>query len=289
MGVVKPLTDDEKKFIRSKCLDPDWTDKKIAKALNRSIESVRKIRKQENIVKTSSGAVKVDVLPEHAINKSSLDKNQKAACWLRVFRQSERYKRFQDQLTAENLKFFADRWAHYCIQFDDLKTAEESQLETLITYEMLIADNRRNYTAAQKYEKELKKMLEGKLDKDLDLENEKDRFIWEMIESNNRVIREITEEFRDLTKQHEAYFKILNSTREQREQNESIGSDTFLSLVRSLTDADKRREIGKYNELMKIATKEHSKQLKKTHKFADESYSPIIMEGKDYMKDKKDE
>jgi len=289
MNIKNPLTADEKEFIISKSLDPDWTDEQIAKAINRSIESVRKVRKRNNITKTSTGVVKTDTLPANAINKSSMSKEQKAACWLKIFRDSDRYQRFSEQLTPSNLKFFAERWADYCVQFDDLKPAEESQLETLITFEIMLADNRRSYKAAQMHEEDLRQMLNGKNEKELDLNNEQDRFIWEMLESNNRVIREVSEEFRNLTAQHEKYFRILNSTREQREQNEHIGADTFLSLVRLLTEVDKRKEVGKYNELMKEATKKELDRLKKPHKFIDGNYDPIILDGKDYYKGKKND
>lgn len=277
------LSQEDVDYIKDKCVQEGWTDKKIAEVLNRSPGVVAKYRKKFSIVKTIGGAVKTNLLPAHAINKASLTKEQKAACWLQVLMKSQRYARMKQQLTEEHLDFFADRWAYYCIQFDDLSPAEESQLETLISFEIRLAENRKAFTETIKYEKDIMKQLGGNVNVELSLENEKDRFLYEMIANVRKLQQENTEEFNRLTAQHERYFEMLNATRVQREENEKIGADTFLTLVRQLTDADKRREIGKYNELMKIATKKQKNELKKPHKFIDDQYSPIIMEGKDYI------
>lgn len=281
------LSQDDQTIIKQLSLDPNWTDEKIANKIGCSIETVRKYRKKFGISKANSSiTVLEDGMSKDTINKANISEDQKLELWTKLFRKSNRFKRLQKQLLPEDLEYFTELWASYCMQFDDLKPSEEEQLEILVTHKLRIHHLRQDYYDAQLHEDELKKLLkdENGNNKDLSLENEADRWIWETIESHSRVKQDLNKSLMELTKETEKYFKMLNSTREQREQKEQIGAETFTSLVISLTDQMKREEVGKYNEYMKLATQKKMQEFKQPHEFADKNIEPIIMEGIDFQK-----
>lgn len=277
------LTEDEIHVIKTHCVDPNWTDDKIAKKIGRSPEVVRKYRRKFGISK-QSGKVTVTEgsLHKEQINKANLTDDEKIELWQRYFRTTARYKRMQKQLIAEDLDYFCESWAKYCLQFDDLKASEEDQLELLVTYKMRIEDNRKDYKGAQEAEEQLRELGGGGI-KELDLENETDRYTYEMLISNNRTKQELNKAYQELCGQAEKYFKMLNSTREQRELHEKVGAETFVTLVRQMTDQKYREKVGEYNEYMRIATEQHIQKYKDSHEFLDKTIEPIIMEGKDFV------
>lgn len=289
-----PLNLEEKKFIEIHCMEPDWTDERIAKQLGRSTEVVRKYRKQMGVVKDGTGSVVIgkSKLTSTNINKANITDEEKIVAWKSLFRKSARYERLQNQLLPHDLGVFEDVWAKYCLQFNDLKPSEEEQLEMLVSYKLRIDDNRRDYRDIQQQEIDLRaSMLKHGVggEKELNLEDEDHRFMWEMLSSNKRLKQEVNKQLNELNSKYEALFRSLNATREQREQFENIGGDTFFSLVRTMNENDKRREIGKYNELMKLATIKQMNEFKKPHKFINNDIDPIIMDGADYIKEKKKE
>lgn len=279
------LTEDEIHIIKTHCVDPAWTDEKIAQKIGRSAEVVRKYRRKFGISK-QSGKVTVTEgsLHKEQINKANLTDDEKIELWQRYFRTTARYKRLQKQLIADDLDYFCESWAKYCVQFDDLKASEEDQLELLVTYKMRIEDNRKDYKGSQENEERLVRSLGDKgTIEDIDLENENDRYIYEMILSNNRIKQELNKAYQELCGQAEKYFKMLNSTREQRELHEKVGAETFVTLVRQMTDQKHREKVGQYNEYMRIATEQHMQKYKESHEFLDGAIEPIIMEGKDFV------
>ncbi len=280
-----PLSIDEKKFIEIHCLQDNWTDRRIAEELGRDILTVSKYRKKVGIHKGSKGSLKTEIkdIVKTSINKQNLDDAQKIQAHKNTFKRTNRYKALQKQLSETDLEVFVERWGSYSLQFEDMSESEQDILEILISLKLRMEDNRKDYKNAQEYEAELKTKLAGRMDKDLDLENEADRFIYEMMMSNNRAKQELNKDYRETTNKYENYAKMMNATREQRESQQRVGADTFLSLVRMMNDTQRRQEVGIYNERMKLATANKKNQMKKAYKFADGSIEPLLMDGSDYV------
>lgn len=286
-----PLTDEQKLFIKQYALDERWTDDRIAAELNISKHTVRKWRKKFGIVKSGEGKISVSKsqFTKDNINAINISEDEKIEEWKKFFRTTERYKRLTKLYIPEDLEIFVEMWGRFSTQFTTMSISDEEALEQLIAYKLRLDDNKKDYRSILEQEVELKKMLNGRGDKELNLEDENERFIWETIHSNNRLKTEKNEEMKILTAEYEKYFRMLNATREQREQREKIGADTFLTLVRMMNDQERRRDAGRYNELMKIAINKKTQQLKEAHKFIDGGISPIILDGADYKKEKKNE
>ena len=165
---------------------------------------------------------------------------------------------------------------------EDIAVAEEDTLELLITYQLRIDQNRRNYKQAQEKEEYFRTRMNGR-DAELDLENENDRFMYEMIMSNNKYLQELDKNLKDLADKHNALLESLNVTRRQREERQKIGGDTFLSLIKAFNDRDRREEIGKYNERMRASTVSQKEKLRKAHTFVDGTIEPILLDGSDFI------
>lgn len=283
----EPLNDEEKQFIKEKSVLPEWTDKKIAETLNRSEEVVKKWRNKFGITKNMGGGLAVtdSKITKKNINKSNLSEEEKLGVWKKYFRTTLRYKRLQKQFLENDLEYFVESWCNYAMQLEDMKASEEEQLETLIIYKIRMGHNQENYKKGQLHEIELQNMMAGRTgEKELDLENENDRFIYEMLQSNNRLMAELNTQYKELSKEHDNALKALNATREQREQKEKIGADTFFSLVRLMNEQDKRAEMGRYNEYMKLASKKQTEKMKELHTFADGSLDRILLTSEQFEK-----
>lgn len=279
------LTTDEIQFIVSHAVMPDWTDEKIAEHLGRSIAVVKKYRLKYGIAKGgNTGEVFIDgrKISKEAINKANIPDHEKVKLWREYLETTVLYKRLIDEFTDADLDFFAERWAEYHLQFDELRPTEESSIVKLVTLELQMSDSRKNYTKIKLEEERLMALIGGR---DLaDMEDDADRGLFEMMHSNNRLQQEITKDSRELNKNHEALLRELNATREQREQKERIGADTFINLVKILTSEDQRRKINEDNELMKMATQKKTKEFKQVHEFINGEKDRILLDGADYVK-----
>lgn len=286
------LSAQEVEFIRKHAVLPGWTDERIAKELGRSAAGIKKYRKKFGIIKQgTSGEVYLDAKRVHkdSINKSNVSEEKKIELWKKYFKASTHFRRLKKELTSEDLEFFADRWAEYHLQFDDLKPTEEAAIINLVTLDLRISDNRREYRELQEQEKSLRRQIGGR---ELgDLENEEDRLLFEMVNGNNMAKRECNKQSLEMTKNHDMILKGLNATREQREQHERIGTDTFPKLVKIFTDEEYRIKENEFNELMKVATRSKAKEYRKPYEFADGQIEPILLDGADFInkEKKKDE
>jgi transposase-like protein len=289
---ANPLTDEQKNQLCDFVIEDKLTDVEIAQKLGVSVFTVIKWRtklglkknaKKENIKKPEV----VGLLTKESINKSNLDDEQKIDAWKKYFKTTQRYKRLAKELTQEDLAVFVDYWGSFSLQFDDMKASEEQQLEVLISYIIRLSHNRRSYKDAQINERELRSSLGGANVQDLDLEDEKHRFVWEAIISNNQAIERLNKEFVDLTSQYESLLENLNATRRQRDEAGNISSETFVNLVKTLNDREKRLKAGKYTELMKHSTTKKIEQFKKPYAFS-QGAEPIILDGSDYIKKDKE-
>jgi hypothetical protein len=208
--------------------------------------------------------------------------------WKTHFKSTVKYKRLTKQYTSEDLEYFTEQWAYYHIQFENLTQTEEDSIDLLIDFKIRLENNRKQYKDLEIHEAQVREKLGNNMDQELDLENEEQRYLYEMLTSINKHRLDINKDVKELTEKYEKIQRSLNATREQREASTKIGGDTFLTLVREMNNNDRREQIGKWNEYLKLATRQKLEALKKNHTFDDGVIEPIIMDGKDY-KGKKDE
>lgn len=279
----RKLTKGEKKIIEDMVIQKK-TDNEIAEYLGRSVNTIQKYRTTVGFVKTGRGKPVFDgnTIQRISKNEKAMSEGEKILEWKKAFKQGTRYKRLADELIFDDLDFFCDQWASYNHQMEDMKPAEEDTLEILITYQIRLRHNRKDYKSLQIAEERYRKELGDLFTVQLDLESEDHRNLWEMIISNNNAKKELNKEFKDLTDKHDNLLKSLNVTREQREQQQKIGADTFLSLIKRLNDKEERAEIGKYNERMKFSTETQIKKLKEDYEFLDGTIEPVYLDGDDY-------
>jgi hypothetical protein len=284
MAKGKPLTLDQKATLEQMVIDGK-TDKEIAVALNSSEITIARYRKKSGLKKIGRGklVVEPDKVSRTNINAEARTFEEKEASWRAHFLNSKRYKRLVPNFSDEDMEFFIEQWIRYHIQMNDMEPSEEDTLENLIIINIRINENQKNFREAQAQQQRLKEMLGGNKQRELDLETEKDRWIFDMILATNKVSQEINREIKDLRDSFEKTLKILSATREQREAKNKIGLDTFLSLVRLFNDRDRRKEVGKYNERMKIATESQQHRLKHSHTFTDGTQDAILLDGSDYL------
>lgn len=282
----KNLTAKEKKFIEEHFDQAGWTDKKMAEELGRNEETITRYRKkaflQKNISKNYEDQ-KTDPGGKVRISKDQ-EAEGRIKFWQAHLRNSTRHKILKNKLMPDDMEFFSEKWAVYHIQFEDMTATEEDTLELLIMIELRMYGNNKALKTSQLYEEDLQKQIDMLGDPQIDVEIEQQRRLRETIISNNKIQLELNKEYRELADKYEKLLRAMNATREQRESKHQVGGDTFLSLIRDFNDRDKRKDIGKYNELMKLAGENKMKEFKKPHMFADGGVEPIIMMGKDYMK-----
>ncbi len=277
------LTLDQKKAIENYTLVEKKTDAEIAKLMEIRVDRITMYRKKIGLLKGPGGNLG-EKAKEHSraeINKSNLSLEEKEEQWRAFFKHTKRYKKLSKLYSEYDLENFIEQWVNYHIGLEDMTNAEEDALEIMILHKIRLDANQATFNALQNRLIELDSQLSGK---ELDLENKNDLMIWEQITSINRQSTEVNKELKDLTDKYIAQQKSLNVSREQREQRQKVGADTFLKLVRDFNDRDRRAAAGKYNERMRLATEKQTQKLKRVHKFVDGSMEPILLDGADYIK-----
>lgn len=278
-----PLTLEEIDFIRTHGVMPGWTDKKIAAHLNIAEPTVKKYRNKYKIKKGGNTLeIESTSVPKDSINKANIPEEEKLKLWKNYFKGTAQYKRIKQEMTSEDLDYFIERWATYHLQFDELKPTEEASIIKLVTLDLRMSDSRRDYRKMQEEEQRLERELGGR--ELQDLENEEDRILFEMIQGNIRLKMECNKQLLDLNKNHELLLRELNATREQREQTEKIGADTFANFVKLLTDEERRIRSNNYTEYMKLSTEKKTKEFKQLHTYVDNTQDRILLDGNDFIK-----
>jgi len=277
------LTPEQKTRMRELVLEQRLTDKAIAKEIGCSHQTVARLRKKEGIIKGVRGTIitskpsneRKKILTEIGPEEEKIEKLKE------YFKNTDRYHKICKHYLPEDVETFINQWVNYQLHTEDLTLAEEDSLELLIMYKIRIDANQKTMKEIEEKELQIKQQLIGR---ELDLEvNESDRWIWEMTNSLNATKQEVNKELKDLYDRYEKVQRSLNFTREQREAKRRIGGNTFLDLVRMMQDKERRKEIGDYNERMKIATQRQKDKLKRPHMFADGNYDAILLDGSDFI------
>lgn len=291
MSKGKPLSIDQVAQLEQLVIGENMTDKDVAAKIGCSIPTVVRYRKKRGLHKKGPGKLKVDPdsMSRVSINQQEGTLEEKEARWAANLRASKRFPRVQQQFIAADVEFFIEQWVTYHMQLEAMTPAEEDILENLIIYNLRIIANQRNMKQLEEQEIMLKRQLYGENgERELDLEDENQKWLWSVCESNDRRKQEVNKELKDLRDGLEKLHRMLNTTREQREQKNKIGADTFLTLVRMFQDKAKRKEIGKESEYIRISTEKQSEKLKKIHVFSDSSQEAVLLDGADFKKTPKE-
>lgn len=279
MAKDKSLTEADKTFIESHYLEKN--DEELAKAIDVSIEEIRKYRLDNKLLKHSVETSKREGKNPEEIRFNEIRKK---------FLKSRRADGVKRTLSKEDFDYFANLWADYQLQFEDLTPTEEDMVELLILTKIRINDNTNNLKKIKESEKQIQEQLGNRQQEELNLENEQDRYYYEMIMANNRLAQDANKDYKELVEKFEKIQRALAGTREQREAKHQIGADTFLSLVKQMNDRDIRLEAGRYNELMRLATQKQKAKYAKEHELLDGTTSNLLLSGnEEYMKDAKEE
>ena len=281
MGIKSNLTEKEKKFIEMQSTLEGWDDARIAKELGRNLNTIRKYRRSASITKDSAGKVKTNLVPQ------DLKEDKKKEQYKVNFYASDRLKRMKKHLAPEDLDYFADRWAEYHIQMPDMTATEEDAMEKMILLDIRIMYNQKSMRECHLVQEKLRNEMSNK--EELDPENDRDLQIIHTIDAMNAQEIELNKQYAVLIKEYKDIQKTFNATREQREQNQKIGADTFFDLVKKFQNEDVRRESGRLNELMRISKDRKLKELMQPHKYVDGSYDLPILDGKEMKKQIKEE
>lgn len=278
----------EIKFIEDHVLDGGCTDAALAKELGRSELTIKRCRDKLGLKKGGGGKLHPDAnnISDETLNSLKVSDDDKRVAWSAKFKLTSRYKKIKNALNDHEVEFFINQWADYHVQFNDMQPSEEDLLEHMLMVQVRLDDNHRQRRQLQIYEEHLKAQFMDKLDKELDLENENDRRLHEMLMSNNRQLQDLNKELKDLTERYEKFQRAFAGTREQREQNNKVGGETFMTLLQEFNKREFRMKMGRANEYMKMATKQQSDKMKNIHKFVDGSEEPILLDGGDFIKKK---
>lgn len=293
-NIMARLTEEQKRELRRLTLG-GWTDSALADHFKLTPLTIAGYRKKMGLVKDvanntiiENGVVhKIEAIAKPNLNELTTEEKtlHLLAQWQEHFKKTNKYRRLSKQYTATDLEYFAEQWAYYHVQFENLTQTEEDSIDLLIDYKIRIENNRKQYRDIEMHEEEVREKLGNKVNEELDLEDEDTRYLYEMMTSINKNRLDINKDLKELTEKYEKIQRSLNATREQREQHTRIGGDTFLSLVKMMNDEEKRKKIGEWNERFKLSTRQKLDRLKQDHQFDDGVVEPLIMDGADY-KDK---
>mgnify|MGYP000901142004 CR=1 FL=1 len=279
------LNDEEKKFIREKVVDPEWTDARIAKELGRYPDTVSRYRKSVLKLRKGSGGQLANLVTNTTVEKivEKLDDDQSKVNLIRkFFVESSRGKNLREKLGLDDFVFFADQWALYHVQFDDMKTSEEDLLESMILLQIRMRKNQANVKQCEDILNTYKKELGDA--STLNPENQKDLQILETIATYNGKEIELNKEYTIMTDKLRELMGTFSATREQRENKEKVGGKTFFDKIKELNNRESRERLGRINELMKKARDKKKNDLMQPHQYMDGQYDIPILSGMEIKK-----
>jgi hypothetical protein len=273
--------------IRVCVLERDMSDSEIAKQLAISVATVRKIRTtQLGIEKNTSGRVLsspnfTSGLKDAKLGDYESDVDKRAALY-DAFRASFRYQQVLQKYNQVSVENFINKWIDYQIQLPDMNVAEEDMLESMIDLKFRMDDNQKSVKNMRDQQNTI--LVEIKKNEPLDVLDPNHRALLEMSQSIEEKLTLINKDYKELIDKLNTIQKSLNMSREQREDQQKVGGDTFLKLIKELNDRETRQKIGDRGELLKLATANKVDKMKRPITFDDGTRDPILMSGKNAQK-----
>lgn len=181
------------------------------------------------------------------------------------------YKNLKEQLTIQELDYFADHWVALVLQFNgDLAASEEMELKELLILEIL-----KNRESAAEYNRllvseGLKEQIRDESKKspalrDRDLIVELRRQLTDVQMASNAYIKN----FKDLCDRAEKMRKALNASRHDRVKNIENAKIDFVAFLKLLEEHGEKIRVGREMEIIRQAKVKEAKRLSQLHAFSD--------------------
>ena len=278
------LTDVEKAYI-----EENWTkktDQRIASDLNRNIKTIRTHRRKLGFVKKHSGKIDILSLIENTSDVKhipvNLDEKGRREFFQKQLMNSLFYKHLQESLTEDEILFYLEEWAALCIQFEDVVATEKRQIDELIKSEIMGNRILRNIKIAEDEIGEVQIEID-ELRKVRDVENdenaqERDMQLLVLVRQLHGQSQAMSHDYQKNLDMRNKLLSQLNGRRKDRVDQIKQSGTTFMGLIETLNQRDKREIEGQYAELMKIAKEKKKEEWRKPTIFPDGTKDCILMD-----------
>lgn len=234
----------------------------ISEKLNRSPDLVEDFAKREGIAYDYEKT-------DESIVQAGLNKN---------LRESIEWQALTEELTEQELNYFAHRYAKFMSQFtassESVLATEEAQIFQLIRFEILMQRNlkatKRSETDIRRMEKELTKIFDQYAEDDMpdqvraDLLNIENQILAARAANNSK-----SSELVKLQDKYAALMKDLKATRDQRITKIENSSKDVIGLLKAMQDRNFRAAEGKQQALVSLALDKEMKRLSEYHTYED--------------------
>jgi hypothetical protein len=275
--MAKRIEEADKVYIENNCKYK--TDSEIAKHIGCSVKTVERYRKSIGMMKnaTKDPVVIVEGRKEN-YNRDIFDFH------VRSFETSPRGGRIKKQLPPDEWTLFAEEWANYKIQLEDLTHTEQNTVEQLIFLKLRIDKNQKDYYEAMRIRDSI--MAENEIVdiKDLDLSDPKQAELYQKVFNSSIRATDLNKEYKDLLEKSTKLNETLNATRRQREEKGKVGGDTFFSLCKKFESMQTREKEGRMAELLRISMEKKKDGMRNAIEFMDGELAPQLMDSETIAK-----
>lgn len=261
------LHNEEKDYIRTNAniLSPA----QIAAHLNRNEATVKAFIMREM-------KLQVDDTPEDRIAQMAL---------VHELKNSPEWSILQDELTEKELKYFRHRYGKLMAQFnqDGILPTEETQVFTLIKYEILMNRNMRDRKRSVEEIERLENILEDTYQANPHPKAMTDQEKQFLLNLENQLLAARTAnqnkstEYVKLTEKHSSLLKELKGTRDQRIDKLNSTKEKFIDIIVMLQDEEIRKREGRHLDLVNIAVKKEKDRLSDYHTYIDGSVDQPLL------------
>lgn len=198
---------------------------------------------------------------------------------LKALRQTRAWHQLREEFDFQEVLVFEEKFVDLVSQFrEDVTPTEQTQVFHLIKVELLMSrvlvERKHCRELAERYEKIINKRLkaaapDGDLAKvpvaEKDILGDFER----RIEQARAKEQSRAPEYAKLEEKHQSIIKDLKATRDQRLSRIESGKDTFLGLLRKLSNEDERKRESRQMELMRLAGEREASRLASPTTYAD--------------------
>lgn len=249
------LSNDEKAYIRNNA--GQTHPQAIADALRRSLDVV--LREMKVSAPAALGAVESE---GRATIRLSL---KQSPAWRRLTREFE----------SDELEYFEEQYVALMDQFrDDVLATEETQIQKLIKYDIMMGRNAAQQKRVNREITRLERAQEEyvRANPDLSADPVKQEYLAGLdgqLQQTYSQLQSLTRELTTLDEKHQRLMKDLKGTREQRVDNIEAGKVDFFGVIRMLADESVRDAEDQQIAMMRRATAGELKRLATPHRFSD--------------------
>lgn len=294
----KALKAEEKEYIQQNCFSK--TDEEIATYLNRDIRTVRSYRKTLGIKKGASGRIEKAILKATAtpdaptvalVANSVLNEEQRKSFFKTQLLNSLYYNALKEQFTKEELDFYLEEWGALALQFEDIVSTEKRQIDELIKTGIIGNRILRNVKIAeeeiQKLQEEVQELRKNTKDIETNEEaQERDVQLINLIRTISAQTQAMSNDYQRNIDTKNKLLGELNGRRKDRIDQIKKGGTTFIGLVESFRERDRREREGRHMELVRIAREEKKNRWRQPTTYPDATKDCVLMDEKSILPEK---